>query len=76
MWIYAPSGSTTHETVHTPCASMHYLPESVAVLTASLAYGVVARSYPINGKVLKGILRLVEYLVFRSFIDHVDLQAS
>lgn len=45
----------THVPHHSDVVSMHLMPNTT-LLTASLQYGIVARSYPLTGKILRGYL--------------------
>ncbi|KAG8931605.1 hypothetical protein FRC02_002480 [Tulasnella sp. 418] len=56
-WQEKSSNRTiSHEPHHSNSAAIVYLPETSTLLSASLAYGVVARSTPFTGKVIKGFL--------------------
>ncbi|THH04240.1 hypothetical protein EW145_g5671 [Phellinidium pouzarii] len=58
-WERSRNGTVTHTPHYSPVDSMHLLVErshGPALLSASLQYGVVARSLPLTGKVLKGFL--------------------
>ena len=55
------SAPVKHDPVHSPVVDMHLMPTNPAapmvppgLLSASLQYGVVARSHPVTGKILRG----------------------
>lgn len=54
-WERSRNTTITHVPHHSRVASMHLMP-GTALLSASLHYGVVARSYALTGKVLRGFL--------------------
>ncbi|KAH8112038.1 hypothetical protein DFH11DRAFT_1609389 [Phellopilus nigrolimitatus] len=58
-WERSRNGTVSHMPHYSPIVSMHLLTDQShgpALLTASLQYGIVARSLPLSGKVLKGFL--------------------
>ncbi|EIN05759.1 hypothetical protein PUNSTDRAFT_106754 [Punctularia strigosozonata HHB-11173 SS5] len=54
-WAYSTTPTIAHVPHYSPVAGMHLLSEN-ALLSASIQYGVVSRSLPLNGKILKGFL--------------------
>ncbi|KZT67887.1 hypothetical protein DAEQUDRAFT_375983 [Daedalea quercina L-15889] len=54
-WERSRNQPVTHVPHHSSVVSMHLMPNTT-LLTASLQYGIVARSYPLTGKVLRGYL--------------------
>lgn len=54
-WEYSPNTSITHIPHHSPVKSIH-VTSSGLLLASSLQYGVVSRSLPFTGKVLRGYL--------------------
>lgn len=54
-WERSRNVTTTHIPVHAPMSSMHLMPAN-GLLTSSLEYGIVARSFPLTGKILSGYL--------------------
>lgn len=54
-WEKSRSATVTHTPLHSPISQIHLLPSS-ALLSSSLQYGVVSRSLPLTGKVLRGYL--------------------
>ncbi|KAI0920221.1 hypothetical protein AcV5_010021 [Taiwanofungus camphoratus] len=54
-WERSRNQPVTHIPHHSAISAMHLMP-STTVLAASLKYGVVSRSYPLSGKVLRGYL--------------------
>ncbi|KAG2137475.1 hypothetical protein DEU56DRAFT_887211 [Suillus clintonianus] len=54
-WERSRNGTITHSPQDTTIDSVHLMSES-GLLTSSIQYGVVARSLPLSGKVLKGYL--------------------
>ncbi|KDQ12153.1 hypothetical protein BOTBODRAFT_146867 [Botryobasidium botryosum FD-172 SS1] len=55
-WAKSRNPTISHSPHHSNISSMLLLPDQKSLLTSSLAYGVVSRSYPFTGKVLKGFL--------------------
>ncbi|EKM52752.1 uncharacterized protein PHACADRAFT_261356 [Phanerochaete carnosa HHB-10118-sp] len=58
-WENIRPSTISHTPVHSAVAEMHLMPSTSpdpALLTASLRYGVVARSLPLKGKTLRGFL--------------------
>ncbi|KAI0776625.1 ARP2/3 complex 16 kDa subunit (p16-Arc)-domain-containing protein [Trametes elegans] len=54
-WEYSRNSSITHIPHHSAITAMHLMPNNT-LLAASLQYGIVSRSYPLSGKVLRGFL--------------------
>lgn len=54
-WERSRNGTITHSPQDTTIDGVHLMSES-GLLTSSIQYGVVARSLPLSGKVLKGYL--------------------
>ncbi|KAI0363927.1 hypothetical protein BV20DRAFT_975037 [Pilatotrama ljubarskyi] len=54
-WEYSRNSTITHIPHHSAVSAMHMMPNTT-LLAASLQYGVVSRSYPLSGKVLRGFL--------------------
>ncbi|OBZ74905.1 hypothetical protein A0H81_05165 [Grifola frondosa] len=54
-WERSRNAAVTHIPHHSAISSMHLMP-STTLLTASLQYGIVSRSYPLTGKILRGYL--------------------
>ncbi|KAJ3506819.1 hypothetical protein NLJ89_g6654 [Agrocybe chaxingu] len=54
-WERSRNVTTAHVPVHSVVSAMHVMPLN-ALLTASIEYGIVARSLPLTGKVLPGYL--------------------
>ena len=54
-WERSRNVTTTHVPVHSTISGMRLM-SSHALLTSSIAYGIVARSIPLTGKVLSGYL--------------------
>ncbi|KAG8884384.1 hypothetical protein FRB97_004393 [Tulasnella sp. 331] len=55
-WRDSKSGPVVHTPHHSTSSELCYLPQQAAVLSASLRYGIVSRSEPSTGKVLKGYI--------------------
>ncbi|KAL5520276.1 hypothetical protein ACEPAG_9489 [Sanghuangporus baumii] len=58
-WERCRIGAVSHSPHYSPVTSIHLLSDrsyGPALLTISLQYGVVARSFPLSGKVLKGYI--------------------
>ncbi|GJE93007.1 F-box protein [Phanerochaete sordida] len=58
-WENIRPSTISHTPVHSAVAEMHLMPSASpdpALLTASLRYGIVARSLPLKGKTLRGFL--------------------
>ncbi|KZT58211.1 hypothetical protein CALCODRAFT_495314 [Calocera cornea HHB12733] len=53
---HSRNATVTHVPTHSAISSHLYFPTTQAMLSASLAYGIVARSLPLTGRVLKGYL--------------------
>ncbi|KZO97558.1 hypothetical protein CALVIDRAFT_73012 [Calocera viscosa TUFC12733] len=53
---HSRNATVTHVPTHSAMASHLYFPTTQALLSASLTYGIVARSLPLTGRVLKGYL--------------------
>ncbi|EJU00347.1 hypothetical protein DACRYDRAFT_100917 [Dacryopinax primogenitus] len=53
---HSRNATVAHIPTHSAIASHLYFPSTQALLSASSAYGVVARSLPLTGRVLKGYL--------------------
>lgn len=54
-WEKSRNQPLTHIPHHSDITGMHLMPNT-ALLTSSLHYGIVARSYPLTGKILRGYL--------------------
>lgn len=54
-WEYSRNTTITHIPHHSVISALHLMPHTT-LLAASLQYGVVSRSYPLSGKVLRGFL--------------------
>ncbi|KAG6865585.1 hypothetical protein C0991_001134 [Blastosporella zonata] len=54
-WERSRNATVSHIPVHSVISSMHMMPNA-GLLTSSIRYGVVARSLPLNGKILPGYL--------------------
>ncbi|KAI0702768.1 hypothetical protein C8Q76DRAFT_755783 [Earliella scabrosa] len=54
-WEYSRSGTVAHIPHHSAVSVMHLMPQTT-LLAASLQYGVVSRSFPLSGKILRGYL--------------------
>ncbi|KAI0045180.1 hypothetical protein FA95DRAFT_1495865 [Auriscalpium vulgare] len=54
-WIRSRSSTIAHSPHHAQIARMHLVSED-ALLSSSLEYGIVARSFPLSGKIMKGFL--------------------
>ncbi|KAF7315774.1 hypothetical protein MIND_00093400 [Mycena indigotica] len=54
-WERSRNATTTHIPLHSAISSMHLMP-SHGLISSSLRYGVVARSLPFTGRVLRGFL--------------------
>ena len=54
-WEQSRNPTITHIPHHSAVAAMQLMPHTT-LLAASLQYGVVSRSYPLSGKVLRGFL--------------------
>ncbi|CDO69933.1 hypothetical protein BN946_scf184836.g7 [Trametes cinnabarina] len=54
-WEYSRNAAVTHIPHHSSIAAMHLMPNTT-LLAASMQYGVVSRSFPLTGKVLRGFL--------------------
>ncbi|PIL26226.1 hypothetical protein GSI_11981 [Ganoderma sinense ZZ0214-1] len=54
-WEYSRNTTITHIPHHSMISGLHLMPHTT-LLAASLQYGVVSRSYPLSGKVLRGFL--------------------
>lgn len=62
-WERSRCTTVTHVAVHSVVSNIHLMPvpnatgaSAYAVLSSSLPYGVVARSFPLNGRILRGYL--------------------
>ncbi|KIP06773.1 hypothetical protein PHLGIDRAFT_447695 [Phlebiopsis gigantea 11061_1 CR5-6] len=58
-WENVRPTTISHVPLHSNVSEIHLMPSASsapALLTASLRYGVVARSYPLTGKILRGYL--------------------
>ncbi|TFK47122.1 hypothetical protein OE88DRAFT_1666411 [Heliocybe sulcata] len=54
-WSRSRNTPISHVPTHSSISGMHLMSES-ALLTSSLQYGIVSRSVPLNGKILRGFL--------------------
>ncbi|KAI1795404.1 hypothetical protein LXA43DRAFT_882120 [Ganoderma leucocontextum] len=54
-WDQSRNTTITHIPHHSVISALHLMPHTT-LLAASLQYGVVSRSYPLSGKVLRGFL--------------------
>ena len=54
-WERSPATTVTHTPHDSPIAGIHLMPEN-GLLASSLQYGIVSRSLPLSGKVLRGFL--------------------
>ncbi|KAJ8489426.1 hypothetical protein ONZ51_g2937 [Trametes cubensis] len=54
-WKYSRNTAITHIPHHSAVSTMHLMPNTT-LLAASLQYGVVSRSFPLTGKILRGFL--------------------
>ncbi|KAG6335102.1 hypothetical protein ID866_3991, partial [Astraeus odoratus] len=54
-WVFSHNPTTTHSPQHSTIDDAHLMTEN-GLLTSSIQYGVVARSFPLSGKILKGYL--------------------
>lgn len=54
-WERSHNTTVTHTPHHSAVADMHLMPEG-GLLTSSIQYGIVSRSLPISGKILRGFL--------------------
>lgn len=63
-WERSRSTSVTHTPHYSPVVSMHLMSDrshGPALMTSSLQYGIVARSQPLSGKVLKGYINATDH---------------
>ncbi|KAF9463406.1 WD40-repeat-containing domain protein [Collybia nuda] len=54
-WERSRNATITHIPVHSPISGTHIMPRH-SLLSSSLQYGIIARSYPLTGKILSGFL--------------------
>lgn len=54
-WERSHNTTVTHTPHHSAVTSMHLMPEA-GLLTSSIQYGIVSRSLPVSGKILRGFL--------------------
>ncbi|KAI0298973.1 WD40-repeat-containing domain protein [Multifurca ochricompacta] len=55
LWSRSRNTAISHEPLHSSISAIHPMSDN-ALLSASIQYGVVARSFPFKGKVLSGYL--------------------
>ncbi|KAI9435835.1 hypothetical protein H4582DRAFT_1968992 [Lactarius indigo] len=55
LWSLSVNAPILHDPLHARISAVHVMPDS-ALLSASIQYGLVARSFPFAGNVLKGYL--------------------
>ena len=55
LWTRSRTSAVTHIPHHATVSNMHMLSDN-ALLCSSIQYGIVARSFPLTGKVVKGFL--------------------
>ncbi|KAH9068100.1 hypothetical protein EDB83DRAFT_2379660 [Lactarius deliciosus] len=55
LWSLSINAPVLHDPLRARISAIHIMPDS-ALLSASIQYGLVARSYPFTGNVLKGYL--------------------
>ncbi|KAF5375448.1 hypothetical protein D9615_007952 [Tricholomella constricta] len=54
-WERSRNATVSHIPVHSEISHMHLMP-GAALLSSSIRYGIVSRSFPLNGKILPGYL--------------------
>jgi len=54
-WVRSRNPTVTHISLHATISDLHLLSDD-ALLSSSVQYGIVARSFPFTGKVIKGYL--------------------